>query len=137
MTAIGSGEPHGRYLLDTNIVIALFRGETGVVAALRTAAAVFVPAVVLGELYFGARKSVQSTANLARIAEFADEVAVLPSDAGTAGLYGETKAQLRLRGRPIPENDLWIAALARQHQLTLATRDLHFDAVAAVELVRW
>ena len=56
---------------------------------------------------------------------------------GTAGLYGETKAQLRLRGRPIPENDLWIAALARQHQLILATRDLHFDAVAAVDLVRW
>lgn len=49
MTAIGSGEPHGRYLIDTNIVIALFRGEAGVVAALRTAAAVFVPAVVLGD----------------------------------------------------------------------------------------
>jgi tRNA(fMet)-specific endonuclease VapC len=46
-------------------------------------------------------------------------------------------SRLRTIGRPIPENDLWIAALALQHHLTLATRDQHFQHVARLSLEAW
>ena len=63
--------------------------------------------------------------------------AVLPCDRATAARYGELKAALRAQGTPIPENDLWIAALARQHALTLVTRDAHFAGVRGLVVERW
>jgi tRNA(fMet)-specific endonuclease VapC len=133
----GSAEGSARYLLDTNIVIALFAGETTVVASIRAADVAAVPVIVLGELYYGARKSARAGANLLRLAAFAAAATVVPCDAPTAEEYGEIKTALRSRGTPIPENDLWIAALARQHGLTLATRDAHFDVVPGLTVARW
>ena len=52
----------------------------------------------------------------------------------TASLYGTIKANLRKKGKPIPENDIWIAAIAMQHDLTLLTRDRHFEAVDGLRL---
>ena len=127
----------GRVLLDTNILIALFAGEVSVLTAAQQAEAVYVPAVALGELYYGTRKSARAAANLQRIAELAAAVAVLPCDGETAAVYGEVKAMLRMRGTPIPENDLWIAAVARQHELTLVTRDAHFRLVPELACDRW
>ena len=54
---------------------------------------------------------------------------ILVCDTETARQYGRIKVELRRKGRPIPENDMWIAAVALQHGLTLATRDAHFDAI--------
>lgn len=59
--------PTGRYLLDTNIVIALLRGEPAVTARLETATQVFVPSIALGELYYGAHKSGRPAENVARV----------------------------------------------------------------------
>jgi len=129
--------PAGRVLLDTNVIIALFAGEAAVLTELGSAEAVYVPAVALGELYYGARKSGRPAENVARVAEFATAALVLACDAPTAAVYGEIKAALRARGTPIPENDVWIAALARQHDLTLATRDAHFGHIDGVRVVGW
>lgn len=85
-----------------------------------------MPAIALGELYYGARKSARAAAS-----------AVLACDAATAAAYGEIKAELRARGTPIPENDLWIAALARHHRLTLVCRDAHFSSVPDLKVVAW
>lgn len=133
----GSGDASVRVLLDTNMVIALFAGEETVLAALKRAQAVFIPSIVLGELLYGARKSARAASNVARVMTFASATSVLPIDAGTAVVYGEQKLTLRSVGVPIPENDLWIAALAGQHELTLATRDSHFNAVPGLRRVRW
>lgn len=119
----------GRYLLDTNIVIALFAGETTVKEFLEQADEVFVPSIVLGELYYGACKSQRVSDNKARIDEFAVRNVVLGCDAETARRYGEIKDALRQKGRPIPENDIWIAAIALQYELTLVARDTHFNEV--------
>jgi tRNA(fMet)-specific endonuclease VapC len=127
----------GRILLDTNIVIALFAGEKPVRERLAECPEVFLPSTVLGELYYGARKSKQATANLARIEELAAAVTILPCDATTARLYGETKASLRSLGRPIPENDIWIAAVALQYGLPLATRDEHLNSVPGLAAEAW
>jgi tRNA(fMet)-specific endonuclease VapC len=127
----------GRVLLDTNILIALLAGEPGVLRGLQDAAAVHVPAIALGELYYGARKSARAAQNVERVAALAGRSAVLACDAATAATYGELKAALRAQGTPIPENDLWIAALARQHQLTLVSRDTHFSAIPDLDVVAW
>jgi len=129
--------PGGRYLLDTNILIALLAGEPTVLAEAGKAAAMSVPAIALGELYYGARKSGRPTENIQVIDRLAAGAVVLPCGAETARHYGEVKAELRAAGTPIPENDIWIAALALEYGLTLVTRDSHFAAVAGITAVPW
>jgi tRNA(fMet)-specific endonuclease VapC len=127
----------GEYLLDTNVIIGLLAGEPAVLENLARAEHVFVPSIAIGELCFGARKSGRVEENLALIDEFAASSVVLGCDTDTARRYGEVKNSLRLRGRPIPENDLWIAAIALQHELALATRDEHFDPIESLAVVSW
>lgn len=116
--------------------IALFSGEKSVSQQF-TAAEVYVSATVLGELFFGARKSAHAPSNLSKIDQFAAAVQVLSCDAITAHHYGQIKEQLRSKGRPIPENDIWIAAVALQHGLPLATREDHCREVDGLQVERW
>jgi tRNA(fMet)-specific endonuclease VapC len=127
----------GRFLLDTNIVIGIFAKETNVEANLLSAAEVFVPAIVLGELYYGAHKSSRVTENIAKINEFAANNTVMVSDTVTAQAYGQIKNSLRAKGRPIPENDIWIAAIGMQYNLALVTRDSHFGEVDGLMIETW
>jgi tRNA(fMet)-specific endonuclease VapC len=62
---------------------------------------------------------------------------VLDITAETSRVYAEVRHELRLVGQPIPENDLWIAALARQHELPILSQDAHFDKVSGVKRVGW
>ena len=96
-----------------------------------------MPSIVLGELCFGARKSTQAQANLERIDEFAAHNVVLDCDTEAARRYGKIKNALRERGHPIPENDIWIAAIAMRHDLTRVTRDVHFNEVDELEVELW
>jgi tRNA(fMet)-specific endonuclease VapC len=127
----------GEVLLDTNIVLALFARDAFVQERLAASVAVFVPSIVLGELYYGAYKSGRIEANLARLDQFVTSSAVLGCDTMTAQQYGRIKNNLRAKGRPIPENDIWIAAVAQQHQLTLVSRDEHFKEVDGLLLETW
>ena len=129
--------PAGRYLLDTNLLIALIAGEASVTTAVTAAPAVFVPAIALGELFYGAQKSGRPSQNLQVIERLTAAAAVLPCGVETARRYGELKAALRTRGMPLPENDIWIAALAVEYDLTLATRDSHFEALPEISTVTW
>lgn len=98
---------------------------------------VLIPSIALGELYYGALKSARVETNQARIDEFASSSVIGGCDWGTARIYGQIKNRLRAKGRPIPENDLWIVAIAQQHQLTLISRDDHFKEVDDLSLRRW
>lgn len=126
----------GKFLLDTNVIIALFLGDKHVSERVAQAE-VSVPSTALGELYYGARKSAHAAENLARIEQFAAATQVLSCDAVTAWIYGEVRDGLRLKGRPIPENDIWIAAVAIQHDLMLVTRDDHFNEVGNLRRENW
>ncbi len=127
----------GRYLLDTSILIALLADETAVKEKLAQADEVFVPSIAMGELYYGAWKSHRVQENLARIDELAGDSTVLGCGIEVARHYGEIKNALRVKGRPIPENDLWIAAIAVAYGLILATRDAHFNELAALMVEFW
>lgn len=128
---------NGRFLLDTNIVIAIFAEDTLVLLKLEEAEAIFVPSIAIGELYYGAYKSGRVAANLARIQEFIETNTILVCDEVTADYYGQITNMLRKKGRPIPVNDAWIAAVAMQHKLTLVSRDIHFQEIDGLLVERW
>lgn len=124
----------GRALLDTNVVIALFAGDPAVVESLEGKTAVYLCVPVLGELRYGALASTRVEQNLGRLEELSRAVEVLACDPEIARRYAELKFKLRKKGRPIPENDVWIAAIASQHGLTLLSRDAHFKGIDGLEL---
>jgi tRNA(fMet)-specific endonuclease VapC len=127
----------GSYLLDTSIVIAALRGEPGIGERIAALPAVFLSVISLGELRFGASNSRQPEKNLARVEDFARRCALLLCDPETARRYGSLKKRQSQRGRRLPENDLWIAATADQHRLTLITRDRHFSEVEELAIAAW
>jgi tRNA(fMet)-specific endonuclease VapC len=126
-----------RILLDTNIITALLKGETAIADKIDKASAVFIPAIVIGELYYGAMYSSRIQKNIASIKLLTNSYTILPVDTGTTVTYGSAKALLRKKGKPIPENDIWIAAIALQHNLIVATRDKHFKEITGLKLRYW
>jgi len=127
----------GKFLLDTNIVIAIWKSEPQVVRKIHAKHVHFLPSTVLGELYFGAFHSGKVQENLARVDLIAEEWAILPCDEQTARQYGSSREALSKKGRPIPENDIWIAALALQHNLILVSRDEHFSHIDGLKWEKW
>ena len=127
----------GKYVLDTNIVIAMFAGEASIQDRRQNADKVFLPSPVVGELCYGARKSSRPIENLAKVNLLTQQLQVLPCNLETSQWYGIIKNQLSHKGRLIPDNDIWIAAIAIQHGLILVTRDSHFDEVDALQTARW
>lgn len=97
----------------------------------------FMPLVVLGELLKGALKSANPAKHRGRIAELLKVVAVVNPDTATAENYAAIASALEAKGEPIPENDVWIAALARELDMPLAARDAHFDRVEGLTLLNW
>jgi len=127
----------GDLLLDTNVAIAYLAGEETVVRRLLETDVVYLSTVVVGELFFGANKSARVEENLLNISRMLDWMQVPLFDLSTAEIYGQIKFDLRTKGTPISENDLWIAATARQHGLILISRDRHFRAIEHLALESW
>ncbi len=122
-------------LLDTNIIIALFNGEATVVEKIDKLEIVQRSLIVVGERYYGALKSAKTQQNMQRIRFFLSLCHIFPSDEETSYWYGYSRDSLRQKGKPIPGNDIWIAATAQQHQLTLVSRDQHFRQIDNLTLV--
>ena len=121
-------------ILDTNAISALFLGDPALEAVLAGAGRHHLPSIVIGEYRYGLARS----RHRGRLGEILDaliaESVVLVVDVATTRHYAWVRNELRRLGTPIPENDVWIAALARQHALTVVSRDEHFDRVP--QLVR-
>jgi tRNA(fMet)-specific endonuclease VapC len=124
-------------LLDTNAALAYLSRDEAFQNYIADEEDVFVPMIAIGELYYGAYKSAHVDVNLARIASFAAARKVLHCNLATAQQYGNAKHALRKRGRPIPDNDMWIAAIARQYDLVLVTRDRHFSQIDGLHIEAW
>ncbi len=117
--------------LDTNAYSDFMRGVAARVQVVRTATRLFLPLFVLGELRAGFAAGNQQTTNEANLDRFLanPQVTVLLPDEATTRHYARLFLELRQQGTAIPTNDLWIAALAQQHQLTLCTSDTHFQHI--------
>lgn len=124
-------------ILDTNGLSAMADGDRNLAPLLRQASEIAVPVIVLGEYRYGIRQSRHRARYERWLAEVLASCRVLAVDEGTAERYAEVRDELKRSGRPIPGNDLWIAALARQHVLPLISRDQHFDFVSGLQRVGW
>jgi predicted nucleic acid-binding protein len=126
-----------RLLLDTNRYTDFVRGETAAVQTIQAATKIFLPFVSLAELRAGfacGKRARENEATLTRILQRAT-VSALYADAGTTHHYAAIYLQLRRQGTPIPTNDIWIAALAVQHELVLFSRDPHFQHIPQLALI--
>lgn len=120
-----------RILVDTNRYRDFCEGVSDVVELFKTVEQIHLPFVTIAELRAGFLHGDQSRANERTFAQFLGRprVATLWPDEGTTHHYARLYLQLRRQGTPIPTNDLWVAALASQHDLALSSRDAHFDAL--------
>ena len=126
-----------KFLLDTNIIVAWLKGETTIANKIDKAKEIHIPIIVLGELYYGALYSTQVEKNIQQIRNVIVIYNILTIDEETTIAYGNIKASLRKKGKPIPENDIWIAALAMRYELVLITRDKHFKEIESIKAKSW
>jgi tRNA(fMet)-specific endonuclease VapC len=124
-------------ILDTNGLSAMADGDVKLVPLIQQAAELEVPVIVLGEYQYGIRMSRYRIRYESWLTELIATCEVLVVDEKTAGLYAEIRHELRTSGHPIPENDIWIAALARQYNSPLVTRDQHFDFIPGLTRLNW
>ncbi len=124
-------------ILDTNALSAFAEGERSAMTHIDAARRVAIPVVVLGEYRFGILGSRRQTVYTDWLNGVIPDCEILPIDDQTATEYAFIRRELAAAGKPIPVNDLWIAALCRQHDLPLMTLDTHFDAVKGLRLIRW
>jgi len=120
-----------RLLLDSNAFSLLAYGHRHVAELVRGADEVLLSVIVIGELLAGFRRGSRFEQNLADLDAFLDDsfVSVVPVGSVTADRYARISASLRARGRPIPTNDIWIAAHAMETGADLVSADRHFEHV--------
>jgi tRNA(fMet)-specific endonuclease VapC len=124
-----------RLALDTNRYSDFHRGDATVAALLEQAEEILIPLPVVGELRVGFAGGSRGAENERVFAQFLSRagVSVLYPDLETTQHYSNVFHQLRRQGTPIPVNDMWIAALCLQHDLTLYARDAHFDHLSQLK----
>ena len=124
-------------ILDTNAISALFAGSQALAQILEHCDRPSIPVIAIGEYRYGLQRSRLREQLEPLLETLIAESQVLTVDERTTHAYADVRKVLRTAGRPIPENDVWIAALARQHALPLVSLDSHFDHVPGLERIAW
>ncbi|MCX6594766.1 MAG: type II toxin-antitoxin system VapC family toxin [Acidobacteria bacterium] len=124
-------------ILDTNALSAYLDNMPEAVRMVSEARQVAVPVIVAGEFVFGIAQSRHREVYERSLERMLDRCAVLDVGIETARHYAAIRLELKSAGKPIPANDLWIAALARQHAIPVMSRDTHFDFVGGVRRLTW
>jgi tRNA(fMet)-specific endonuclease VapC len=123
--------------LDTNAVSALLEGDAALLELLDGIGRFALPVIVVGEYRLGLQRSRHRKQLAALLDELVAESDLLVVDDHTTLHYAQVREALRTKGRPLPENDVWIAALCRQHERTLVSRDSHFQHVGSLASLGW
>jgi tRNA(fMet)-specific endonuclease VapC len=124
-------------ILDTNALSAMADGDRTIAPLLRQARELAIPVIVLGEYQYGIRSSHHRLRHESWLDALLPNCRVLVVDERTAAIYAEIRHELKRTGRPIPENDIWIASLARQHDAPILSRDRHFDFIPGLTRLTW
>jgi len=127
----------GEFLIDTNALIKLIARDPGLRWRIGHDFRCFLSFVSVGELYAGAHQSSRRAFNLGEISRICQEIPILPWDVEIADHYGRIQASLRAKGKPIPQNDVWIAATALRHGMVLITLDQHVSFVEGLPTEIW
>jgi tRNA(fMet)-specific endonuclease VapC len=124
-------------ILDTNGLSGVADGDEGLEPLLRKATEIAVPAIVLGEYRYGISQSHNRQYYEQWLTEHLPTFRILDVNEETTIPYSAVRTELKKAGTPIPSNDVWIAALCRQHSLPLVSRDRHFDLVSGIRRLKW
>ena len=124
-------------ILDTNALSAAAEKHPGVMVVLADVQQLVLPVVVIGEYRYGIAQSRHRARYRRWLDSLINDCTVLDIDEQSTNHYAAITVELRQAGKPIPTNDLWIAALCRQHDLPLLSRDRHFDVVSGIRRVDW
>lgn len=125
-------------ILDTNALSAFADGVPSIRTVIRSSGFdLSLPVVAYGEYLFGVRHSRLRGHYEQWLKQNLTALELLPINSETANHYADVRSELRHAGKPIPSNDVWIAALARQFGYPLLTRDRHFDAIRGLRVVTW
>jgi tRNA(fMet)-specific endonuclease VapC len=123
--------------LDTSVAVRFLNGDVVITERVWALPEIVLPMVVVGELLFGAENSTRPLQNLPRYLEFISACVVVPLGRETATTYAKTRLALKRKGRPIPMNDVWIAAQCLEHGWVLVTDNTDFDYVDGLMLEHW
>jgi tRNA(fMet)-specific endonuclease VapC len=125
-------------LLDTNAYSAFKQGQPEAVEVLQHAPNISFDSIVIGELLSGFASGTREAKNRQELEEFCSSRRVqrFLVDDDTAEHYARISSKLRRRGRPVPTNDMWIAASAFQHDLAVFTYDPHFQYIDGLAIGR-
>jgi len=124
-------------ILDTNALSAAADKEPSALQVVADAERLALPVIVLGEYRLGIAQSRHRAAYENWLREWVAAISLLDVDEETTRSYASIGLELKKRGTPIPTNDLWIAALGRQHSLPIISRDKHFDLVPGLRRIGW
>jgi predicted nucleic acid-binding protein len=124
-------------ILDTNALSAFAEEHPGIGAIVAEAQQIALPVIVLGEYRYGIAQSRHAARYRRWLDGLLSDCAVLDVTEPTTNHYAAINIELRRAGKPIPTNDLWIAALCRQYRLPLLSQDRHFDSVRRIQRIAW
>jgi len=124
-------------ILDTNAISALADGDVNLGRVLRSAKRHQIPVIVLGEYRYGLKRSKECALRERWLDELELNFDVLEVSSKTAKHYAQIREELRRNGTPIPENDIWISAIVREHEIELLSKDRHFDVVRGLSRKEW
>jgi len=124
-------------ILDTNAISAIAEKDEGIMEVIATASFLALSFIGYAEFRYGLLGARRPTEGIRLLAELAASLPLLLPDAESLEQYAQIKDELKRNDRPIPDNDIWIAALARQHSIPVLSRDRHFDFVTGVERLTW
>lgn len=124
-------------ILDTNALSAAADNDAALAAILARAHELAIPVIVLGEYRHGIAQSRNRASYESWLSGLLNDCVVLDVNEPTTHYYAEITLELKRKGKPIPTNDIWIAALCRQHSLPLLSQDRHFDWIAGSRRVGW
>lgn len=119
----------GKVVIDTDVAIKFLNGDKVIERFLSAYSEIFLPVIVAGELIFGALNSKHAEQNLIRHKRLIHRSKILEIKETTAFTYAKTRLALKKKGKPIPENDLWIASLCIEHNMLLVSSDIHFNYI--------
>jgi tRNA(fMet)-specific endonuclease VapC len=125
------------YLLDTNIIISYLKNEEKIVNLIKNLSQINISVITVGEMYYGAKNSNNSEVNFAKYRDFFSYCNILNISENTTHYYSDIRFRLKNIGKPIPENDIWIAANAQEYLQTIVTRDKHLLNIDFIKTALW
>lgn len=122
--------------LDTNAAVDLLNGKSEVIQLIQSYEIICLPVIVCGELLFGAKNSGKRKKNEKKYQDFISSCIILDTNELIADAYAEIRLELKRKGKPIPENDIWISAICKVNNMALMTHDKHFVYIEKLKLIK-